>query len=112
MTTSAPPTMTLERWHAIDHILQGALTCTRDHRDAFVVNACADDTALRTEVSSLLAAHDAAPAHFLERPAIEEHALTSETASPPPAVPTTARPQPSRMVTARLALYAAAAGIM
>jgi len=52
MTTSAPPAMTPERWHAIDHILQGALTCTRDHRDAFVVNACADDTALRTEVSS------------------------------------------------------------
>ena len=112
MTASAPPAMTPERWHSIDHILQAALTCTRDHRDAFVVNACGDDTSLRTEVSSLLAAYDATPADFLERPAMQEHGSNSETASPPPSVTTTAPPQPIRMVTARLALYATAAAIM
>jgi hypothetical protein len=104
--------MTPERWHAIDHILQAALTCTRDHRDAFVANACGDDTSLRTEVSSLLAANDATPADFLERPAMQEHGSNSETASPPPSVATTAPPQAIRMVTARLALYATAAAIV
>jgi hypothetical protein len=112
MTTIAPPAMTPERWHAIDHILQAALTCSRDHRDAFVANACGDDTSLRTEVSSLLAAYDATPADFLERPAMQEHGSNSETASPPPSVTTTASRQPIRMVTARLALYAVAAAIM
>ncbi len=104
MTTPAPPTVTPERWRAIDHILQAALTCTRDHRDALVVNACGDDTPLRTEVSSLLAAYDATPPDFLERPAMQDHTWNSATAP-------TAPPPPSRMVTARLALYAATAAI-
>jgi len=112
MTTSAPPAMTLERLHAIDHILHAALTCTRSHRDEFVANACGDDVSLRAEVSSLLAAYDAIPADFLERPAMEEHVSSWETPSLPPSVAPTATPQPGRMVPARLALYAAAAAIM
>ena len=112
MTTPAPPTMTPERWQAIDHILQAALTCTRDHRDAFVVTACGDDISLRTDVSSLLATYDATPADFLERTAMEEHGSNSEADSPTPSVTTTAPPQPARMVAARLALYAATAAVV
>ena len=73
MTTSAPSTMTPERWRVVDHILQGALVCPRDHRDEFIATSCGEDTTLRDEVSSLLAAHDETPAEFLERPAIDSH---------------------------------------
>jgi hypothetical protein len=112
MSTSATSTMTPERWQTVDHILQGAVTCPRAQRDAFVATACGDDTLLRAEVSSLLVVYDATPADFLERPAIEEHGLISETAPQAPSTNTTALPQAARMVTARLAVYAAAAGIV
>src|SRR5215831_10197309 len=111
MTTSPPPTMTPERWRAVDQILQGALICTRDHRDEFVAHSCGNDTALRNEVSSLLAAYDATPLEFLERPAIEEHGFDSATMPATPPVPATSLAQPRRMVSARLVLYAAGAGI-
>lgn len=112
MSTSATSTMTPERWQTVDHILQGAVTCPRAQRDAFVATACGDDTLLRAEVSSLLVVYDATPADFLERPAIEEHGLISETAPQAPSTNTPALPQAARMVTARLAVYAAAAGIV
>jgi Tol biopolymer transport system component len=111
MTTSARPTMTAERWRAVDQILQGALICTRDHRDEFVAHSCGDDTALRNEVSSLLAAYDTTSPEFLERPAIEEHGFSSGTVPAEPPVPAASRAQPTRMVSARLVLYAAIAGI-
>ncbi len=50
--------MTPERWRAVDAILQGALACPADERDAWVAAACGGDTALRREVASLLAAHE------------------------------------------------------
>jgi dipeptidyl aminopeptidase/acylaminoacyl peptidase len=103
--------MTAERWRVVDQILQGALICTRDHRDEFVAHSCGNDTALRNEVSSLLAVYDATPAEFLERPAIEEHGFSSATVPAEPLVPTAARAQPRRMVSARLVLYAAVTGI-
>lgn len=103
MTRSA---MTSERWHTIDQILQGALICTRDHRDEFVANSCGNDASLRGEVSSLLAAYDATPTDFLEQSAIEEHGLSS--AAAPTTRPAT-RARPERQISARAALYAAAA---
>jgi hypothetical protein len=112
MTTPAPPSMTPERWRAVDQILQGALICTHDHRDEFVRNSCGDDSSLRKEVSSLLAAYDATPADFLERPAIEEHGLRSAPAPEKPSAAIAPRAQPRRMVSARLVLYAAAAGVV
>jgi len=112
MSKSTMSTMTPERWQTVDRILQGAVTCPRAQRDAFVATACGDDTLLRTEVSSLLVAYDATPADFLERPAIEEHGLNAGTPSQAPSTNTTAVPQASRMVTARLAVYATAAGIV
>ncbi len=110
MTRSTPP-ITPERWRAIDQILQGALVRTADHRDEFVAKSCGNDAVLRNEVSSLLAVHDATPADFLERPAIEEHGLSSATAGAAPAVPYAVHVRPGRLVSARFALYAAAAGI-
>src|SRR5205085_1741342 len=52
----APPPMTPARWRAVDAILQAALACEPERRDAVVAVACGDDEALRREVDSLLAA--------------------------------------------------------
>jgi hypothetical protein len=112
MTPSTSPTMTPERWRAVDQILQGALACARDHRDEFVSKSCGNDTALRSEVSSLLAVHDATPDQFLERPAIEEHPVSSAAEPPASPIPNRARAQPPRTVSARLMVYAAAAAIL
>ena len=67
----ASPPMSPDRWRAVDAILQAALDREPARRDAFVADACGSDEALRREVDSLLAAHDAADADFLERPAID-----------------------------------------
>lgn len=103
MTAASTSTMTPERWRAVDRILQGALTCSRDHRDEFVAQSCGDDVSLTKEVSSLLAAYDATPAEFLERPAADEHDVSS---------PTTPSAAHKRMVSARFLIYAVAASIV
>lgn len=110
MTQSAPP-MTSERWHTVDQILQGALVCSPDHRDEFVASSCGNDAFLRTEVSSLLAAHDATPAEFLERSAIEEHGLGSPAGPASNVVLSSSRARPGRLVSARFAVYAATAAL-
>jgi len=53
----------------VDDVIQRALMCERERRDVFVREACGSDDALRSEVTSLLAAHDGAPDDFLELPA-------------------------------------------
>jgi hypothetical protein len=111
MTVPAP-TMTPERWRSADRILQDALICSRDRRDEFVRNSCGDDTSLRNEVSSLLAVYDAMPAEFLERPALEEHGLSPASPRAEPPTPVAPPAQPKRMVSARLMVYATAAGIV
>src|SRR5689334_21810339 len=63
--------MTAERWRIVDAILQAALVCAPEQRETFVRDACGDDEALRREVLSLLAAHDAMTGDFLERPPAE-----------------------------------------
>jgi len=68
----APPPMTPERWRLVEDVLNAALSCEPEQRDAVVAAACAGDEALRREVESLLAAHDRASRDdFLERPAAE-----------------------------------------
>jgi tRNA A-37 threonylcarbamoyl transferase component Bud32 len=86
MTISTPgepaagaPPMTPDRWHVVEAILQAALACAADRREAVVDAACGGDGALRREVTSLLAAHVDAD-DFLERPAAE--ALGSPDAPP------------------------------
>jgi hypothetical protein len=103
--------MTSERWRTVDQISQGALICTRDQRDEFVASSCGNDISLREEVSSLLAAYDATPADFLERPAIEEHGASSTTAPVAPAVTSAGPARPGRLVSARFVVYATAAGL-
>jgi hypothetical protein len=112
MTTTAPSTMTPERWRAVDHVLQGALVCSRDHRDEFVATSCGEDTTLRDEVSSLLAVYDETPAEFLERPAIESHGPSATPPAENAAASAAPRAPQKRMVSARFAVYAAAAGIV
>ena len=111
MTLSVTP-MTSERWRTIDQILQGALLFSGPQREEFVAKSCGNDASLRSDVSSLLAAHDATPADFLERPAIEEHDLSPATSPAAPAAPSVARPRPERMVSARTAVYVAAAALV
>jgi len=70
-TPGASPPMTPERWRAVDAILQLALACEPERRDAVVAEACDGDHALRAEVESLLAAHAQVAADFLEPAAAE-----------------------------------------
>src|SRR5437867_1851925 len=45
-----------ERWQQIDRLLKEALTHPREHRAAFLAEACAGDESLTKAVESLLAA--------------------------------------------------------
>jgi serine/threonine-protein kinase len=65
------PSMTPDRWRAVDAILQAALVCEPERRAAVVAAACGADAELRIEVTSLLAAHVDAGDDFLERPVLE-----------------------------------------
>jgi serine/threonine protein kinase len=51
--------MTPERWQQISRVYQSALEQAPASRDAFVANACRDDSDLRREVESLLARENA-----------------------------------------------------
>src|SRR5262245_34262003 len=57
------------RWPRVKDIFHSALGRSPQERSAFVHEACRDDTALRQEVESLLAAHADAEG-FAETPAI------------------------------------------
>src|SRR5438552_6787757 len=52
--------MTPERWEQVGKLYQAALPLQPDERDTFLNDACGDDTAMRREVESLLAAEDGA----------------------------------------------------
>src|SRR5437667_2381550 len=52
--------MTPERWEHVGKVYQAALALQPDERETFLDNACGDDTAMRREVESLLAAEDGA----------------------------------------------------
>ena len=58
--------MTIDRWHRVESLCHAALARTPDERAAFLAEACADDTALRAEVESLLAGAESSS--FLEMP--------------------------------------------
>src|SRR6187402_3405561 len=50
--------MTPERWQRIDRLFHQALEHETGERPAFLDQACGSDSALRSEVESLLEAHD------------------------------------------------------
>jgi len=52
--------MNPERWHQLEQIYNSVLECNPEERNAFLVEACAGDEALRKEVESLLACNDEA----------------------------------------------------
>src|SRR5437870_13423606 len=52
--------MTPERWEQVGKLYQAALALQPAERDTFLNDACGDDTAMRREVESLLAAEDRA----------------------------------------------------
>src|SRR5438309_10444815 len=52
--------MTPERWEQVGKLYQVALALQPNKRETFLDDACGDDTAMRREVESLLAAEDGA----------------------------------------------------
>src|SRR3984885_5316983 len=62
--------MDSDRWKQVDSLLQSALDCPAEERDAYLRRACSADETLECEVRSLLAAQ-AHAGSFLESPAIE-----------------------------------------
>ena len=57
-------------WDRVKHVFQAALERSPLSRSTFLNETCGQDAALRAEVESLLAAHEAAGASF-ERPAVD-----------------------------------------
>jgi serine/threonine protein kinase len=62
------------RWRRVKEVLQSAIERPRKDRPGFLREACRDDDTLRTEVESLLLAHERA-GRFAERPALETLSL-------------------------------------
>jgi serine/threonine-protein kinase len=52
--------MTPERWRQVKQIFQSAIERPPAERDGFISKACADDSALRSEIESLISSHDQA----------------------------------------------------
>jgi eukaryotic-like serine/threonine-protein kinase len=69
--------MSTERWERTKQILEEALRFAPDQRQAYLDLACATDRALRAEVESLIASHEAAGSQFLAAPASGLLDLTS-----------------------------------
>ncbi len=66
-------TMTPERWHRVEEVLQAALDRAPEGRSAFLLEACLGDEELRRETTSLMQAYEVS-AEFLEEPAISQDA--------------------------------------
>jgi TolB-like protein/tetratricopeptide (TPR) repeat protein len=83
-------------WNAIKAVFLEAVELSPDERDAFLARACGADTGLRSEVESLLAAHDD-ERPFLDAPAVAgaAHALSAEFDE---TQPTAARLQPGTRI--------------
>src|SRR5438552_7985434 len=65
--------MTPERWEQVGKLYQAALALPPDERENFLDEACGDDTAMRREVESLLAA-DSDAGNFLAAGAMKDAA--------------------------------------
>jgi len=63
--------MDADRWRRIEELFDKVLDCPPTDRTAFLDRACADDPALKTEVTRLLALHEKAPDSFLNTPALQ-----------------------------------------
>ena len=72
MKTLVTDFMTPDRWQQINRICSMALEVEEKERTSFLERACGDDTALRSEVESLLAMQQHVNG-FLGKPAMEWH---------------------------------------
>lgn len=71
--------MTPDRWQQVKDVLCAALEQDPQTRDRWLESACAGDDGLRSEVHSLIEAHEGAP-NFIDVPAVEHgRPLTSTT---------------------------------
>src|SRR5918911_863083 len=66
--------MTPERWQHVKELFGAAQQQTPGERAAFIAGACGGDESLRSEVESLLAAHEQDES-FMERPAVAATAV-------------------------------------
>lgn len=62
--------MHTDQWETVQELFERALALEREHRDAFLEEACAGDVDLRREIQSLLANHDKDEG-MLDAPAVE-----------------------------------------
>jgi eukaryotic-like serine/threonine-protein kinase len=69
--------MNTQQWERTKQIVEEAVGLALDQRDAYLAAACGADAALRAEVESLIASHDAAGSQFLAAAAPEILDLTS-----------------------------------
>ena len=69
---SKPP-MSPARWKRIKEVLDVTLRLEPAERDGYLTRVCESDTEMRTEVESLLQAHEAT-GEWLETPALKEPA--------------------------------------
>jgi tRNA A-37 threonylcarbamoyl transferase component Bud32 len=76
----SPEQMSPEQWTRLKDLFRVAIECDPAKRAAYLDEACADDTALRAEIESLLASHDHAE-NFIESPAFAD-AVKALTESP------------------------------
>ena len=74
--------MKTQRWERTKEILEQALRLPPDERQAYLDAACRPDGELRSEVESLIAAHEAAGSQFLAATAPEVLELTFPISSP------------------------------
>ena len=62
--------LTSERWRQVKQIFQAAAELPGAEREVYLTDACADDSSLRVEVESLIAAHEQSGS-FLDTPAFD-----------------------------------------
>src|SRR5215510_10947449 len=60
--------LTSERWRQVKEIFHAAVELPANEREAYLAGACEGDPSLRTEIESLIAAHEE-PGSFLDTPA-------------------------------------------
>ncbi|MEW6212329.1 MAG: serine/threonine-protein kinase, partial [Acidobacteriota bacterium] len=70
--------MNPERWERIERIFQSALEIDSRERAAFLDHACADDHSLRSEVESLIAAHNQAGSFIASAPSANDQTILIE----------------------------------
>src|SRR2546430_14136069 len=62
--------MKAERWQHVKQLMEEAIAIAPDDRSLFLESACHGDAEIRSEIDSLLAAHDDAGTAFLDRKSV------------------------------------------